>query len=426
MSSAAAPAKMGPLRKRIQIEPDQSTWKTYSYPFKKQDLNPSVDVASALLLVGRSAIVKTVPQWRTAITWAQLKYSVAIGSGAQLCLHRYMKDLDKHHKSVLSEDFGVGVALEWLTSVFDYEALAHGAVTVGELGRLGLLKNPPAWKKVGDNKCPDFIAVDSSGRLQIIECKGSVKSGRSAIPFERAREQKRAIKFPLGRDKQLVSQRLVTGLTLALEGSNSATTLYVVDPPADGEDGDDEGRTDGAELSMPFEVSSDVDRRDLRRALTSATILDCAAAAGAYDVLYVAARHNSYLSTLSSVITEARTPELSRFEADDARWVGEVVETKFHLNHIQPSAGLGSIRVRYGIQDRVYDAIRVPAFWDARGERGDVAGDEPAVEIRKERTLSRGELRTVLRFGDGFLADITISGGGLAADGEMPPPGRSA
>ena len=73
---------------------------------------------------------------------------------------------------MLSDDWGTGVAVEWLDSQFQYQYVGHGRNTMLELKRQGLTAYV-GKKKRGPQKCPDFFCIDPAGRYHLIECKGN-------------------------------------------------------------------------------------------------------------------------------------------------------------------------------------------------------------------------------------------------------------
>jgi hypothetical protein len=280
MQLSAQQAPISPFLKTISVEIDRASWKgRYVFPseFMQIKVRPQIDFASALLWTGVAALVQSVPRWWSAIRWAQTKYAYSLDDTPDLRLHRGMADLEKHHKSVLSDEWGVGVALEWLTNIFGYDAICHGETAVRQLRRMELLKDyPKKRKKIGPQKCPDFVAVTSDQRLHIIECKGTTQ-GRSIIKgaFKTAREQKYSIKFK--NDAKFVSQRLSVGLAIANNPSAKGTTLYVEDPD------------ELSQLSAgAYFVNDDAEPEEIERAVLACVLIERSALAGAFDVLRAA------------------------------------------------------------------------------------------------------------------------------------------
>ena len=174
-----------------------------------------------------------LPQWGLASQWAKVRYWAAADSGAPLRLHPAIEDLDTHQKKVLSDDWGVGFALQWLASRFRYKNVEHGYAAIRDLRRKKLATFLPKKKKAGPDKCPDFLAYDQQNKIHVIECKGNQKGPDDfERQFKRGRQQKGNVEFA---NESLVAQRLITGFAFAGSESNWSSTLRVEDPPPDAE-----------------------------------------------------------------------------------------------------------------------------------------------------------------------------------------------
>ena len=137
MAAGTAQLPKNPLLKRIGVEIDKASWTgQYAFPGELAAAKslPDINFASALLWMGVASLVQTVPRWWTAIRWAQAKYAYAVDSASDLRLHPEMVDLEKHQKSVLSDEWGIGVALEWLTNVFQYRQVCRRILEQGQIG----------------------------------------------------------------------------------------------------------------------------------------------------------------------------------------------------------------------------------------------------------------------------------------------------
>jgi len=182
-----------------------------------------------MLRVGMMSVSPRMPQWWVASYWAVLRYFATVDETvAALRLHEAVDDLDTHPKKVLSDDWGTGVAIEWLDARFQYQQVAHGMSAMRELQSLGVAKFA-GKKKRGPQKCPDFLCEDSAGMLHLVECKGNQQgTNASEDQFIQGRLQKANVLFG---NEQLVGQRMVTGLAIANPKSNWNTTLTLTDPP---------------------------------------------------------------------------------------------------------------------------------------------------------------------------------------------------
>ncbi|WP_156783296.1 hypothetical protein [Roseovarius nubinhibens] len=138
-------------------------------------------------------------------------------------------ELDPHQKTILSDDFGMGMSLHVLTEALDLVGFCDGKYFIDRLApRLpsGVHITATAAKN-GPRKSPDFVALDARGRWHVIECKGT-QSGPNycRAQIDRGFAQKRAIEF----QGTLKGQSLVTGFDIASAASDTASCLVIVDP----------------------------------------------------------------------------------------------------------------------------------------------------------------------------------------------------
>lgn len=203
--------------------------------FPKGEVFESINIASMLLMIG----YLTTPISSTGVSlsefWAWVRYLAAITPDQRLRLTRSFADLDAHQKTILSDDFGVGVPMLWLNDRLRFDRIVDGRYFVQKIAAsIGASQRRTA--KRGPNKSPDFVARDIHGVWHVIECKGT-QSGcaYSDGQIGMGKIQAHAINFP----RAHTGQRLVTGLSIGIEDGD-ASTLTIIDP----------------ELEDPFEISS--------------------------------------------------------------------------------------------------------------------------------------------------------------------------
>ena len=387
-----------PLLKRIGVEIDRSSWTgQYAFPAELAIASSLTDInfASALLWMGVASLVQTVPRWWTAIRWAQAKYAYAVDSDSDLRLHPEMVDLEKHQKSVLSDEWGIGVALEWLTNAFQYRQICHGDIAVREFRRRGLLKTYPEHKKNGHQKCPDFVALDPHKKLHIIECKGTTQ-GRSTIKaaFKTAYEQKHSIRFH--NDGAFVSQRLSVGLAIASDPKAKRTTLYVEDP--------DESRRP---LSAGgYFVADKVQPRQIEEAVLTSMLIEQSALAGAFDVLAIASATYGQHETGTVLLGRELPPDMVKFEAEDKVWIGQQFEAVSPVA-LHPDHGRSLIKIRSGMSSQLHHSLLEPRVWN-EPERVMEMLDTGMTPLKRDGS-DKLVLRSSIQFGSGFISDLTIT-----------------
>ena len=398
MSTGTPQTPGNPLLKRIGVEIARPSWTgQYAFPGELATASsfPTINFASALLWMGAASLVQTVPRWWTALRWAQTKYAYAVDDPSDLRLHPEMVDLDKHQKSVLSDEWGVGVSLEWLTNIFQYSEICHGDAAVRELRRRKLLKGYPAHKKLGPQKCPDFVAMDDQRKLHIIECKGTTQ-GRSTIKraFKTAYEQKHAIRFKC--DSAFVSQRLSVGLAIATDRRAKRTTLYIEDP--------DEERPPLSAGS--YLVIDDATPQQIEEAIVTSMLIEYSALAGAFDVLATASTAYEEFD-IGTVLAGRELPtEMIEFEADGVKWVGQQFEALSPVA-LNPNHRRSVIAIRSGMSRQLHKSLLGRRVWHEPAHlMGMLEGGLKPLKKDKSDELA---LRCSIQFGNGFISDLSIT-----------------
>ncbi|RSY88179.1 hypothetical protein DAH66_06310 [Sphingomonas koreensis] len=168
--------------------------------------------------------------------WAWVRYLAAVTPDADLRLTKGFSNLDAHQKTILSDDFGMGVPMLWLNRKLGFDRICDGRYFVQ---RVAATVGATAVKvaKKGSFKTPDFVARDTSGVWHIIECKGtqsghdySTRQIGERRPFAwGGAAQKMSIKFP----RNHTGQRLVCGLSIGPHSGSFGTRLTIVDPEPD-------------------------------------------------------------------------------------------------------------------------------------------------------------------------------------------------
>ena len=164
-----------------------------------------------------------------AETWALARYLGAISGVDDFSLARPWNDLDSHQKTILSDDWGVGMASLVATAVFQPPS---GIANTGEwLKRsTGVATAYRAPRKRGPAKSPDFVFQDAQGRFHLVEAKGTQGSLKALEgQLYDGRDQKWNIRFHQG---GVEGVRLVMGTRVPLEG-DGCLEVVVGDPPLD-------------------------------------------------------------------------------------------------------------------------------------------------------------------------------------------------
>lgn len=203
-----------------------------------QDIN----VPAMLLMIG----YLTTPTASTGVSlsefWAWVRYLAAVTNEMDLRLTSSFADLDAHQKTILSDDFGMGVPMLWLEDKLAFSRIVDGRYFMQRIAA-SVSATQKRTAKRGPNKTPDFVARDTTGIWHVVECKGTQSGteysqkqlGEVGPPPKGGIAQKRSIIFPAA----YTGQRLVCGLSIGVQ-NGGRSRLTIIDP----------------EPEEPFEVSA--------------------------------------------------------------------------------------------------------------------------------------------------------------------------
>lgn len=333
-----------------------------------------------MLWVGMMSVSSRMPQWWAASIWAVVRYFAAVDQGVpELRLHEAIEDIDSNPKRVLSDDWGTGIAVEWLDSEFQYQYVGHGRNAMRELQRRGLTTYFGKQKR-GPQKCPDFFCIDSTGKFHLIECKGN-QSGPAATEdqFVQGKRQKNNIRFT---NEQLVSQRIVTGLAIANPMSNWSTQLAVIDPPPD-----------DAESTPYVEVQVEEPEKVVR-VVKELAALDALLLAGFFE----RARKVVPESDRVKRLPDAPDQSHSEFESNYQLWQGQIYTVEFPVP-LKTFEGeeIAGVRLKFGVS----------AEFLKTSEGGSPAWNELDLGIRRGEQHGF-QRRSFIENGDSFIAEIDL------------------
>ena len=233
----------------LQVHIDRTTWPKpgtrplFPKSFKAGLSSYNLNIPAMLMMIG----YLTTPTSSTGVSlsefWAWVRYLAAISNQADLSLTQTYSELDAHQKTILSDDFGMGVPILWLCDMLSLVQIVDGRYFMQRIApSVGATQRRTA--KRGPNKTPDFVARDATGKWHIIECKGTQSGsefsekqlGTKGPPPTGGVAQKCSIRFPAGH----TGQRLVCGLSIGVEGG-TGSVLKIIDP----------------EPEDPFEIGTD-------------------------------------------------------------------------------------------------------------------------------------------------------------------------
>jgi hypothetical protein len=188
----------------------------------------------------------TTPAWvnmaRLSASWATRRYFWAIGEpvGQQpnLRLSDDARRMDFHQKTLLSDEFGVGMAGLLMENFFGAGSFVDISIA---------LSDPAAYQDIqpeGDAQ-PDYLmwGDEADSPYYLVECKGTQSSrGESHNQLRRALEQVPSIVLGAG-PRQVVTIVVATCLL------NNSTEVLILDPPPDKPDDDSPGKEEWEKVS---------------------------------------------------------------------------------------------------------------------------------------------------------------------------------
>lgn len=212
----------------FEIVVDSQSWRSTPVP---PELSAQVgirqaNVLTALLFMAFSTRPPTVYGFHLSDLWAWLRYIPAIASTDELRLCKEWTDVDRHQKTILSDELGVGFSTQFIAEVFgcaEFVDTLH-VVRFLEPGKFTL----GGEAKTGSQKSPDYIARSPGSTYIVLECKGT-QSSRAALRRAVARGQEQ--KTNLGAvTPSHIRHSLVAGLFVPQWSSAETSCLLVSDP----------------------------------------------------------------------------------------------------------------------------------------------------------------------------------------------------
>lgn len=331
------------MKKKVDLVIDKSSWTNAPARFRK--LCPFLSAKSpttfnflkALLWAGRTGISLRMPDWRWASYWAVLRYvGAADHSEDDLRLHSGMEGLETHSKAVLSDDWGVGISLEWLSRKLKIRQVAHAKIAMPDLVARKVAAMS-GGKKRGPGKCPDFLAIDNQGKVHVIECKGNQQGAEQTIEqFKTGRAQKGGIKFST---ESMIAQRLLAGIAIASSSSSWNSTLTIADPPPEN------GHAEESDQQVTHYLISAQTSEELLPSFSKVALIQGLLLAGAFEKA-----HQLFPKETASEDARVRQGDLQPFESAGAKWLGSIHDTFYPIPiQLTDSTAISGCRLRFGV-----------------------------------------------------------------------------
>lgn len=225
------------MNRLLDVIIDKKTWPKRGKPafpasFRAGASQDNLNIPAMLWMIG----YLTTPTSSTGVSlsefWAWVRYFAALTGDDDIRLTSSFADLDAHQKTILSDDFGMGVPMLWLSEKLSLVHIVDGRYFLQKFSASTGATQLRTSKR-GPNKTPDFVARDSKGNWHVIECKGTQSGdeyrdqqlGKKGPPATGGVAQKNSIIFPA----RHTGQRLACGLRIGIE-DQMGSQLKIVDP----------------------------------------------------------------------------------------------------------------------------------------------------------------------------------------------------
>lgn len=402
----------------LDIWTDDGSWPPTGAPafpptFTAGASSHSVPILPTLLLIGQLTTPPVARGLSLSEFWAWVRYLYAVSDDADLRISSDFASLDSHQKTILSDDFGMGVPIGYLIGRLGLIGWSDGRYFMDRIS--ALVSGPlPVPRKRGPRKAPDFVFMDHAGALHVVECKGS-QSGPDARDRQLSHVtskgepsggvvQKRMVLLPA----HLQGQRLACGLSLGVSGRARPSDLKIVDPEFKPEF--DLTSADGQTIADP------VVRAGLAKSLRSAGFGVAAAVVAAPSGLSVRARSSELFSGSrggarrrtverrnAAARAELTSPDVTTFVVGDAKLVGREVTMVLPLPLTIDGAVYRRVVIRQGVTPDLIGTVL---------ERGLVEGVLASFSDAKEGlgniSLVDDGSRAALRIGGAFASEIIL------------------
>ena len=250
--------------RNINVRVDLGSWTSPAAPpaaiAALNGMNWSADIDAVLAHIALWTRPPTINGFDLSDLWAWFRYGRAIDGGPDLRLIDLWEDIDAHQKTLLSDDFGVGLNALLLVERLGMQFLGETRYVVDVLrpGEFNFLN----WPKQGPAKSPDFIVTDDIGECHAVEFKGTQSTRRVlASSMESGVAQKQNLIPAMGAS---LGSSLVMGVFVPQNSSAERALLRIRDP----------------EIGDLGKVLREIPSSDIRDAIVQITLAKCFAILG--------------------------------------------------------------------------------------------------------------------------------------------------
>lgn len=216
------------MNRNIRISYDPSTWPGQAVPasITSIPLLRNTNILAGLIHTALRTRPPFIKGFHLSDLWAWIRYIFAIDSNIDLQLREEWEELDPHQKMILSDDFGMGFTTQLLAEEMNVTSFADTLHFIRVLHpfMLSLISS----SRRGPTKSPDFIGLDGSNNIFVIECKGSQTSHAALF---RSMRTGRLQKTHVGaRTRFRIHSSLSVGLFIPQYRSRQQARIHIMDP----------------------------------------------------------------------------------------------------------------------------------------------------------------------------------------------------
>lgn len=309
--------------REIDVQVDVGTWNPpTSVPpeiLALDGVSWSADMDAVLTQIALWTRPPTITGFDLADLWAWFRYGRALEGTPELRLSSPWTEIDAHQKTLLSDDFGVG-----LNSLLLIERL--GMQFLGETRYVMDVVKPDHFQfqnrpKQGPAKAPDYLMTDMAGNCHAVEFKGT-QADRRVLggSMDVGVAQKKNLIPKAG---HTLASSLVMGVFIPQHWSAERASLCIRDP----------------DIGDLGKVLKKIPKADLRAAIVQITLAKCFALAGLADHATILAR------TPVSELMELDGSTLSELDFE------EVGDSKANLKNVVTWDEV-TVRTRAAVSDK--------------------------------------------------------------------------
>lgn len=168
------------MNRSLEIVIDSGSWGSKSVPaeLSARAGERQVNILVALVFTALWTRPPVVYGFHLSDLWAWHRYLPAIAATNELRLREEWTSVDRHQKTILSDELGIGFSTLLIREAFECSEFIDALhfVNVLEPNSLFLLEGARA----GSQKSPDYVARLNNSNLLVLECKGT-QSSRAAL-----------------------------------------------------------------------------------------------------------------------------------------------------------------------------------------------------------------------------------------------------